>query len=81
MRTIIRIETETEEVQFGFWDPETNDFVPIDTTKVADLKAAVEYFGCSEEFIDALGAMFERLIEAVASDLEAIWKRLDEAQI
>lgn len=81
METVMRIKTEVEEVRFGFWDPEEDDFVPIDTTKVADLKAAVEHFNCSEEIVEALGAMFERLIEAVADDLETIWKRLDEAGI
>lgn len=78
METVTRIRTETEKVKFGYWDSELEEFVPIDAAKVASLKAAVEHFDCSEELVGALDAMFERLIEAICTDLEDIWKRLDQ---
>jgi hypothetical protein len=80
MKTVTRIVTETEKVQFGFWDNEKDDFVPVDIGKVADIQAAIGHFGCSEELIDAIGSMFERLQEAICADLDDIWKRLDDAE-
>lgn len=77
METVTRIKTETERVQFGFWDTEKDEFVPIDTAGVADVQLAIKRLSCSEEFISALGMWQDSLIEAICADLEDIWKRLD----
>ena len=77
MKTVTRIVTKTENVQFGFWDTKKGEFVPIDTAKVVEVQLAMKHLSCSEEFISALGMWQESLIEAICQDLEDIWKRLD----
>jgi len=77
MKTVTRIETRTEKVQFGFYDIEEEKFIPINVAKAADMKLAIKKLECSETLIDTIGIAIEMLIEAVSCDLKDIWDRLD----
>ena len=80
MRTRTTVTTETESLQFGYWDPETEEFIPIDVGKQADIDLAAEALGCSKVLVETLGVLVESATELIAQDLSDIWKRLDKLE-
>jgi hypothetical protein len=80
MKTRTTIETRIEELQFGYWDIEAEEFIPIDTSKAIDVEAAAVALSCSERLLDALGIFVENIKGTVGLDLCDIWERLDRLE-
>lgn len=81
MKTIITktVETETQLIQFGWYDGATEEFIPIETA--ADFETAAETLECSVKLIEALVLSTTIISESIHTDLSAIWERMDEANI
>jgi len=77
----VRIKSETRNLQFGYWDMEAEEFIPIAGMSDEERKQAAELFGCSPTLVDALDMLAETIAETVGGDLHDIWKRLDAAGI
>jgi len=79
MKTVIteRIDTYTDQLRFGYWDEEGEEFVPLTEQNAEGL--AME-LGCTVEMIEALRAFTVFIVDAVSTDLRNIWKRLDKLE-
>jgi hypothetical protein len=75
--TTTKIECDTSRIQFGYYDPDEDDFIVIESA--IDAIQAAEKFQCSADLPTALATFAEIIRDAVSTDLRAIWKRLDEA--
>lgn len=74
-RTTIRIVTNTDRIQFGYWDADKEEwFEPKSTDDVAK---TAEELNCSPALVGALMMSMEALVGAIGGDLRDIWKRLD----
>ena len=80
-RTTVKIESATQDLQFGYWKMETEEFIPIEGMDEEERKQAAELLGCSPVLIDALEMFTETVADVVGCDLCDIWKRLDAAGI
>ncbi len=80
MKTATKITANIDELQFGYWDMDTERFVPVDAQYVDKLQKAVTKLGVPEELIDALALFAANITSAVRDDLEDIWKRLDRVE-
>ena len=80
MRTRTPVATETESLQFGYWDQEAEEFIPIDVGKQADIDLAAKTLDCSKALIETLGVLVESATELIVRDLSDIWKRLDKLE-
>ena len=72
METIVtkKIVSHTLRVTFGYWDDESDDYVPISE----DNKAEVAHIlGCSVQMVDALSLFACNLTTAIHEDLVDIW--------
>jgi len=74
----IKIETETQNAEFGYWDLNLNAFITAETEE--ETAAMAEHLGCTPELIDALRCSIDSFADYVADDLRAIWKRLDKLE-
>lgn len=80
MRTIQRVKTKTlDDIAFGYWDEENEQFVPVETQN--DISRAAGLLGITVEMMKALVLFASLVRDAVSSDLIDIWKRLDKAGI
>ena len=77
--TTTKIETRIDNLQFGYWDIESEEFIPISGMTDAELNEAAMPLGCTPLLLDALAILAESISESVAADLVDIWKRLEEA--
>lgn len=77
MKTVVtkRILANVQDVQFGYWDNEAEEFIPItDDTVMGDAASRLK---CSPELIEAILFLVEHLTSSIHADLTDIWKRLD----
>jgi hypothetical protein len=77
--TITKIRCETRGIQFGYYDPDKDEFIAIESA--TDVTEAAEKLHCSAELLDVLVIFASVIRDKVGADLRAIWKRLDEAEI
>jgi hypothetical protein len=77
MKTRTTVETELQQVQFGYWDTDRERFVSINHEDAESVKKAVGALSCHPLLIDAIGSLVAEIKEAVSSDLADIWQRLD----
>ena len=79
MRTVTRVESNIEDLSFGYWVPdetgEDGDWVTVTTP--SEVIAAAEFLGCSERLVDALVQLAEAIKEALSVDLADIWNKLE----
>ena len=80
MKTKTRVAADIDSLEFGYWDPETEDFIPVDVTNVDQLKQAAAALECSERLIDTIGTLTASISELISSDLKDIWERLDRIE-
>ncbi len=78
MKTVMRVETEVEEVKFGYSDGQ-GEWNAIDVMAY-DVSVPAKALGCSEELLSSLMEWLGDLQEAISSDLRDIWQRLDEME-
>lgn len=74
-----RILSNTEDVQFGYWDSESGEygeFFPI--TEEDDLVEIARVLECSPKLVEAMVLLVASLTEAVCQDLADVWNRLPE---
>lgn len=81
MKTERIVQAHVDNVQFGYWNTETNTFVPVNVTRQDDVDIAAETLECSKLLIDTLGILTMSITDRVGKDLKDIWRRLDEAGI
>lgn len=79
--TTVTITSETQDLQFGYWDMEGEEFIPIEGMNDEERQRAAELLGCSPVLLDALEMFAETIADRVGMDLRDIWKRLDAAGI
>lgn len=80
MKTIARITANIDHLQFGYWDMDTEEFVPVDAQHVDELQQAVSKLGTTEELLDALAIFAANISGSIGEDLRDIWKRLDDIE-
>ena len=76
--TTTKIETRVENLQFGYWDMESEEFVPFSSMVEAKLDEAAKLLGCTPVLLDALVMLVASISKSVAADLVDIWKRLEK---
>lgn len=81
METVItkEVKTETENIQFGWYDTGNGEFRPV--VDHDDYKEAAAALGCTDALISTLVLFTDIIIDNVSADLAEIWKRLDKAGI
>lgn len=79
MRTVKRIETNIDDLQFGYWDMEGEEFIPIDGMTEEEMSQAAKLLGCSVLMLDALIMFSANVSESVAGDLKDIWRMVDRS--
>lgn len=77
----VRIKSNTQGLQFGYWDMEAEEFVPISGMSDEERQQAAELLGCSSVLLDALDMLAHDIAVKVCGDLNDIWERLDAAGI
>jgi len=79
MKTIIskRIQTKTHDVEFGYWNMETEEFVPIAGMTEEETQVVADLFGCTPLLVDALAFFSDLFRSAVEGDLKDIWKLIE----
>lgn len=80
-RIIKRIETETNDLNIGYWDMEDEEFVSLHSMNDDELNAAAKLIGLSPIGASMLIMFADDIREKVGSDLASIWERLDKAGI
>ncbi len=77
MRTVTKVESEVEDVKFGYSDGSGEWWsIPL----AEGLSVPAKALGCSEELLSSLMEWLGDLQEAISSDLLDIWHRLDEME-
>ena len=79
METQRKVIALVDSLQFGYWDMEDEEFVPIDEYTV-HVNKGVASLGCSEALLIALSMFAEAISETVGADLRDIWARLDSME-
>ena len=77
MKTTTRIKADVDNLQFGYWNMEAEEFVPISGMTTHELEITAASFRCSELLLDALMMFADTISEVVGSDLRDIWHRLE----
>ena len=77
MRTVKTIETNIDDLQFGYWDVEGEEFIPINGMTDAEMSQAAKLLGCSPLMLDALMLFGESVRDSIAGDLKDIWRMVD----
>ena len=78
MRTVKKIETNIDDLAFGYWDMESEEFFPINGMTDEELNQAAKLLGCSPLMLNALMMFSDSLTEAIAGDLKDIWRMVDK---
>lgn len=73
--TIVRVDSEIEKLQLGWWNDEKEEFTPIEGP--TDFEEAATILGCSEKMLESLDMLVDYLKELIGKDLRDIWERLD----
>ena len=79
MRTVKTIETNIDDLQFGYWDMEGEEFIPIKGMSEAESEQAARLLGCSPLMLDALMIFSDSVRDSIARDLEDIWRMVTES--
>ncbi len=77
MKTETRVWANVDKLQFGYWDIETEEFVPIDAEKTKSLKDAALALECSEQLLDALAMFASFIAQMVGDDLRDVWSAVE----
>lgn len=77
-RVEIKVETNINRLQFGYWDMETEEFVSIEGASSKELQTASEKLECSELLLDALVSFAATISAMVDTDLHDIWRKITE---
>lgn len=80
MKTKKEIVCEVDDLTFGWFDPETEEFhilEDIDDEKAQDLIKRDDF---RERLIEALGVYNIAIVDMVGTELKSIWKRLDQIE-
>lgn len=73
MLEIKKLESEVKSVQFGYWDDEKDEFIPITN---GDENGKI--FGVSDFLIDSICGLVDRIGDSVHADLESLWGKIGE---
>jgi len=80
MKTQRKVTANVDQLQFGYWDMEIEEFVPIDAQYVDQVQKAITELGCTEGLLDALAMFAANIVEMIGDDLRDIWARLDNIE-
>lgn len=72
METTRTIKGHYQDIQFGYWDAENEEFVPIES---ASPEFAAK-LGCSELLLDTLVILVQDIKEKFGEDLKDIWRKV-----
>lgn len=78
MRTVKKVETSIDDLQFGYWDVEDEEFIPIDGMTEKEMGHAAKLLGCSPLMLDALLLFSNSVRDSIAGDLKDIWRMVDK---
>jgi len=78
MKTVTKVETSTSKIEFGYWNIDTEEFIPV--TPSTDMEAVAKLLDCSPLLAYALVILTESITESVGADLLSLWKRLDRIE-
>ena len=78
MRTVKKIETNIDDLAFGCWDMESEEFFPINGMTDEELNQAAKLLGCSPLMLNALMMFSDSVRDSVAGDLKDIWRMVDK---
>ena len=80
MKTVTKtkVETLTSEIEFGYWNADTEEFIPV--TPSTNMESVAKLFDCSPLLVYALVILTESITDNVGADLRSIWKRLDRIE-
>ena len=78
MKTVERINCETENIRFGYFDEESQNWIDLDNEEKIEKFAKRKDF--RTELLSIIENLTENIIEQVRSDLRDIWKRLDQLE-
>lgn len=76
METVTRVLTSTDNISFGYWNNDTDEFVPLSTLSDTEEKEIAELFGCTPLLVDALIMLTADIKENIGADLIDIWKAI-----
>jgi hypothetical protein len=79
MRTVKKVETNIDDLAFGYWDMEGEEFIPINGMSEAELDQAAKLLGCTKLLLDSLMMFSDSIRDSVAGDLKDIWRRVDRS--
>lgn len=74
MKTQTQIISDVHKFQFGCWDEEKEQFIPIDEE---NRKKIAEKMGCSEKLLETIEENFSGLVNMLEEDLVDIWKKIE----
>lgn len=77
----VTMTTQTQETIFGYWDTETEDFVPIEAeASEEELAEFAEWLKTSPRLLEAIVMTIDNFKTNVSGDLLDIWERLDRLE-
>ena len=77
METKSIIRTQSDDIVFGYWDKDNEEFIELNQMLTDEKTAEVaEILGCSPILVDALIMLSDSIAEAVGQDLKDIWKKV-----
>ncbi len=76
-----RVETETGNLNVGYWDMENEQLVSLHNMSDDELNTAAELIGVSPLGATMMVMFADEIREKVGADLTSIWDRLDQAGI
>ena len=77
METNVRTLAHTDNIIFGYWNKDEEEFVELNQMLTDEKTAEVaEKFCCSPLLVDALIMLTDSIAEAVGQDLKDIWKKV-----
>lgn len=78
MNTEKEVSTNTDSLIFGYWEDETETFVPL--TDEEDVKEFLGRNDWKEKLIDAIEMTVQSISEEVSRDLTEIWERQEKIE-
>lgn len=80
MKTVEKIEKETDELAIGWFDEETQEWFDFEDMTEEELKAFCARKDFRELLVEAVKQFCVQVRETLSVDLESIWKRLDHLE-
>jgi len=80
MKTVTKVEKETDELAIGWFDEETEEWFDFEQMTDEEFAAFCARPDFRELLVKAIKQFCEQVRETVGWDLESIWKRLDELE-